>query len=119
MGQVTFSGNRATPESIAYIKRAEQAIYAKGGNKDNFALAREVDMLYIENGLEPGTFNRAGTDGTLPPIQNMYDDTPRSYYSSGGGFVNEVKSLCLQFLGYVFGLAILFGGIWLMSVMGH
>lgn len=59
MGQVTFNGDIATAESQAYIKQIEVEILSSPGDK--FQKARELEIFYQNNGLKPGTFERAGS----------------------------------------------------------
>ena len=101
MGRVTFNGDIATAESQAYIRREEQRIYAQAG-KDEFQLAREVELLYRDNGLEPGTFYRAG--------YNAHDRDGGS--GSGFAFVNPIRWA----LGFAL---VLFAVAWMNNFGNH
>jgi hypothetical protein len=110
MGRVTFNGNIATAESQAYIRRARQAIYAQTG-KDEFALAREEELLYRENGLVPGTFLRAGStdviEGGYSGDREDYD-MPRYRNRSGlGGLLRDFLGWCAGFALIIVALALM------------
>ena len=88
MGRVTFDGDVATVESQAFIRSEELRILSDPG--DQFQKARQLELMYLENGLEPGTMIRGGVRN----VRQDYDDEPES----GGGMF---KSLIGKLLGFL------------------
>lgn len=105
MGRVTFNGNVATPESQAYIRSAELAIFST--NEDEFVKARKVEFLYRDNGLEPGTFFRAGSvgNGEREPQQVSAYSSPSYSGGLGSGLMAKLIRWCIGFALIFFAVA--------------
>jgi hypothetical protein len=115
MGRVVFNGRVATTESQVYIRRAEQAILAQKG-KDEWQLAREVENLYRENGLEPGTFFAGGSlDVSADERNHAFTGESDMGRYSGGGFLAGLIRDALRWLG---GFVLLLIALALMKFWG-
>lgn len=111
MGQVTFKGDQATRESMAYIKAEEQRILR--GRGDQYVMANRLQQFYNEQGIIDGNGQRAGSQFV------HVDNGPaprREQRSSSSGSDFGLTGLFQKAMGMLIGLILLVVACILMSV---
>lgn len=94
MGYVTFNGDTATPESQVFIEQRKLEILQS--SSDEFTKARQLERLYIQNGLIPGTMIRAGSLDTKVARRNAaFSDTFGKMVTGGIKYLMGMFALLL------------------------